>query len=335
MARSISRADYFLSAKQVDNEIAVRLLGRMLFNTMKRDTPKAMRHSIGALLLAGAAVGIGLFAGTAKLYGQAPRIPLTDAESSIAKSMGHIRDLPDDVRTKTTRQLALDIRALPKSAHKVDLATGLANYSTEGDFGHDTLQEVATTLAKALVEQPQPMSNNEPAFAYTELATLVRYENVEASVDSPQFKAAFAKLEADDAARAKADFTLSDLDGKPWTLHELKGKVVLVNFWATWCPPCRKEMPDLDALYKRFKDQGLVVLAVDDEDAAKVTPFLKDKPVSYPVLLDPGRKINDLFRIDGIPKSFIYDREGTLAAESIDMRTQKQFLALLAKAGLH
>src|SRR5947199_10626648 len=100
--------------------------------------------------------------------------------------MGHISYLPDDIRTKTTRQLALDIRALPKTAHKVDLATDLANLSTEGDFGHDTLQEVATTLARALTEQPPPMNDKEPAFAYVELATLVRYENVQASVDSPQ-----------------------------------------------------------------------------------------------------------------------------------------------------
>ena len=94
-------------------------------------------------------------------------------------------------------------------------------------------------------------------------------------------------------------------------------------------------MPDLDGLYKRFKDQGLVILAIDDEETAKVTPFLKDKPVSYTVLLDPGRKVNDIYRIDGIPKSFVYDRDGKMVAESIDMRTQKQFLALLAKAGLH
>jgi len=289
-----------------------------------------MRLNIGTLIfLAAFAVVAG------SMYGQPAGPALTPAETAIVETMRHLRALADDVRTTTTRQLALDIRALPKTAHKVDLANDLASLSTEGDFGHDTLQEVATTLTKALVEQPQPMSDNQPAFAYTELATLVRYEHVDAQLDDPQFKAAFIKLEADDTARATADFTLNDLQGKPWSLRDLKGKVVLVNFWATWCAPCRKEMPDLDALYKRFKDQGLVILAIDDEEVAKITPFLKDKPVSYTVLLDTGRKVNDLFRIDGIPKSFIYDRDGKLVAESIDMRTQKQFLALLAKAGLH
>lgn len=258
----------------------------------------------------------------------------TKDEVPIRDQINHLRSLPDDVRARTTKQLALDIRRLPKTANKLNLANGLANLSTEGDFGHDTLQEVATTLADALREQPVPMDGTKPAFPYVELATLVRYEHVQASVDNPQYAAAIAKLEGDDQAREKADFTLTDLQGKSWTLRELHGKVVLVNFWATWCPPCRKEMPDLDALYKKFKDQGLVILAIDDEDMAKVKPFLTERPVTYTILLDPGRKANDLFHIDGIPKSFVYDREGKLVAQSIDMRTQKQFLEMLAQAGL-
>jgi len=258
----------------------------------------------------------------------------TKPESQIRDQISHLRGLPDDVRARTTKQLALDIRALPKTEHKLGLATDLANLSTEGDFGHDTLQAVATTLADALREQPRPMKGNDPSFEYVELATLVRYEHVKASLDNQQFTAAMARLEGDDLARAKADFTLSDLEGKSWTLRDLRGKVVLVNFWATWCPPCRKEMPDLDSLYKKFKDQGLVILAIDDEEVAKIKPYLAEHPVTYPILLDPGRKANDVFLIDGIPKSFVYDREGKLVAQSIDMRTQRQFLEMLSQAGL-
>jgi peroxiredoxin len=119
-----------------------------------------------------------------------------------------------------------------------------------------------------------------------------------------------------------------------WRLQDLRGKVVLVNFWATWCPPCRKEMPDLQALYEQFKDHGLVVLAISDEEAAKVTPFITGRKISYPVLLDPGRKVNDLFIVEGIPKSFVYDRSGKLVTQSIDMRTRNQFLEMLAQAGV-
>jgi thiol-disulfide isomerase/thioredoxin len=279
------------------------------------------------------AVGLCLIAG-ASAVAQNGEPAWSKPEAQIRDQISHLRSLPDDVRARTTKQLALDIRALPKTPRKLSLANGLANLSTEGDFGHDTLQEVATTLAEALSEQPIPMKGSEPDFAYVELATLVRYEHVKASLDNPQFTAAMAKLVAEDEARAKADFTLSDLEGKSWTLRELRGKVVLVNFWATWCPPCRKEMPDLDALYKRFKDQGLVILAIDDEEVGKIKPYLAEHPVTYPILLDPGRKTNVSFHVDGIPKSFVYDREGKLVAQSIDMRTQKQFLEMLAQAGL-
>ena len=110
---------------------------------------------------------------------------------------------------------------------------------------------------------------------------------------------------------------------------------MLVNFWATWCQPCRKEMPDLDTLYKRFKDQGFVILGVSDEEVAKVRQLLSERNVSYPILLDPGRKVNEVFRIEGIPKSFVYDRDGKLVSQSIDMLTQTQFLEMLAQAGLH
>ena len=137
-----------------------------------------------------------------------------------------------------------------------------------------------------------------------------------------------------DARRQQADFTLSDLQGKSWNLKDLRGKVVLVNFWATWCPPCRKEMPDLEALYLQFKDQGFVVLAISDEDAAKVSPFLAERNITYPILLDPGRKVNEEMQIEGIPKSFVYDRGGKLVAQSIDMRTRRQFLEMLQQAGL-
>jgi len=255
-------------------------------------------------------------------------------EKVISDRINHLRSLPDDVRTRTTKQLAIDIRQLP-ATNKLNLAYALANYSTEGDFGHDTLQEVATTLAGALREKPPPMIGNQPAQPYVELAMLVRYEHVQASLDDPQFAAALAKIDSDNETRRNLNFTLTDLQGKSWTLQALHGKVVLVNFWATWCQPCRREMPDLDALYQKFKNQGLVVLAISDEEAGKINELLAEKRVSYPILLDPGHKVYELFRLDGIPKSFVYDRDGKLVSQAIDMRTQKQFLELLAKAGLH
>jgi peroxiredoxin len=268
------------------------------------------------------------------LRAQDQKVVWSNQEKRIADQIGGLRGLPDAVRALTTKHLAIEIRQLPLTPNKLRLANGLANLSTEGDFGRDTLQEVATTLAAALRENPVQPKQGQPPAPYVELAQLVRYEHVQASLDDPQFAAAISKLEADNERRQQADFTLTELGGKNWTLKEQRGKVVVVNFWATWCPPCRKEMPDLETLYKQFKDQGLVILAISDEDAGKVGPFIAEQKVTYPILLDPGRKVNELFQIEGIPKTFVYDRSGKLVAQSIDMRTRRQFLEMLAQAGL-
>jgi peroxiredoxin len=259
----------------------------------------------------------------------------SEQEKPIVEQIKGLRKLDDTVRARTTKELALNIRQLPAVPNKLQLAGALANLSTEGDFGRDTLQEVTTTLASALREQPPTGKPGQADDLYMSLVSLVRYEHMHAESDNPQFADALSKLEAADAMRQKADFTLTDLHGNPWHLRELKGKVVLVNFWATWCPPCRKEMPDLQALYDKYKEQGFVVLSISDEEPAKVQPFITERKITYPVLLDPGRKVNEEFQVEGIPKSFVYDREGKLVAQSMDMRTRTQFEEMLAQSGLH
>jgi len=268
-------------------------------------------------------------------------------EKPLADKIDGLRGLPDDVRAGTTKNLAVNIRRLPTTNNKLRLATYLAGLSTEGDFGRDTLQQVATTLAATLREQPMPWTESKesdsgkfvaalmPAYAYRALAQMVRYENVAVSLNGDEhYRAAMAQLEADDRRRVHPDFALNDLSGKSWRLSELRGKVVLINFWATWCPPCRKELPDLETLYGRFASQGLVVVGISDEPATKVEPFVRKHGLSFPVLLDAARTVNEMFAIKGIPKTFIYDRAGNLVAQAIDMRTQAQFLALLRKAGM-
>jgi peroxiredoxin len=268
-----------------------------------------------------------LFALTA--FAQKQTIVWSDQEKPIAEQIGKLRSLPDNVRATTTRDLALKIRALPTVPNKLRLAMGLAGRATEGDFGHDTLQEVTTTLEMAIKEQTP--SDQDP---YLELASLVRYEHMNASLDSAQYTAAMKRLENEDRERNSVNFTLMDLDGKSWTLKDLKGKVVMLNFWATWCPPCRKEMPDLEAFYRQFSPQGFVILGISDDEPDKVRAFVQQHGVTYPVLLDAGSKVNELLHINGIPKTFIYDREGKVVAMAMDMRTQKQFLEMLAQAGI-
>jgi peroxiredoxin len=276
-----------------------------------------------------------LFICPLETHAQAQKIIWNDQEKPILEQIRTLRKLPEDQRARTTKQLALQIRQLPAGLNKVRLANSLASLSTEGDLGQDTLQEVATTLAGSVSEQPVPPGQKGPAMPYVELAELVRYEHVQVTLDDPQLAAAMSKIEADDLRHQQADFVLADLHGKKWALKDLRGSVVLLNFWATWCPPCRSEMPDLEALYKQFKKEGLVVLAISDEDPAKVNSFIDAYRFSYPILLDPDSKVNGQFNIEGIPKSFVYDREGKLVAQAIDMRTKRQFAEMLAQAGLH
>ena len=245
-----------------------------------------------------------------------------------------LRSLDDTTRARVTRELATAITAVP-TKDRLPLASSLTNLSTEGDFGRETLDAVARMLESALQAYPPTSTKSGPAADYFKLARLERYEHVRVTLKAPQYAEALRLLKAEDDARNTADFTLTDLTGKQWNRKSLAGKVVLVNFWATWCPPCRKEMPDLDALYKRFQSKGLVILALSDEEQNIVRPFIAtQQKVDYPILLDPGGKVAELYHVDGIPKTFIYGRDGKLAAQSIDMRTMDQFLALLKQAGL-
>lgn len=131
------------------------------------------------------------------------------------------------------------------------------------------------------------------------------------------------------------DFQVQALDGKSTIkLSSLKGKVVMVDFWATWCGPCKMSLPHNEKLYKEFKDKGLQVMAVSDEDASTITGFLKDNPYTMPMFRDVDRKASDEFKIDAIPTMFIIDREGKLAAYFLGYHEESEVRAALKKVGI-
>lgn len=111
------------------------------------------------------------------------------------------------------------------------------------------------------------------------------------------------------------DFSLNSLDGKQYTLSALRGKVVLIDFWATWCPPCKKELPVLEKLHRDFKDEGLVVLGISDENKTTIEKFLKENKLTFPILLDQGGKVAQLYKVQAIPRVILIDKKGKIVKD--------------------
>jgi peroxiredoxin len=131
------------------------------------------------------------------------------------------------------------------------------------------------------------------------------------------------------------DFSLQDLQGNTVRLADLQGQVVAVNFWATWCGPCRLEMPLLQARYDALKDKGFTVLAVNlDEPREDAAAFASGLSLTFPVLLDPGAQVNDLYRVRGYPTTFFVDREGRIDREHVGIMSDGQLDDYLAELGL-
>lgn len=126
------------------------------------------------------------------------------------------------------------------------------------------------------------------------------------------------------------DFTLPSLGGNPAHLSNYRGKVVFLNFWATWCPPCREEMPSMESLYQRLKGRDFEMLAVsiDTKGADRVQSFVATYGLTFPVLLDPNRKVYRLYGLTGVPETFIINKTGDIIFKIIGPRDwmKKQYL---------
>jgi peroxiredoxin len=130
----------------------------------------------------------------------------------------------------------------------------------------------------------------------------------------------FQQLQASGRAGFPApDFTLKDLQGHPYHLADFRGKIVFLNVWATWCPPCRMEMPSMEHLYRRLRDKDFVMLAVsEDEDGkAVVQSFVNQVGLTFPVLMDPDGVVPGRYGVTGYPETFVIDREGRVIQHPI------------------
>ena len=118
---------------------------------------------------------------------------------------------------------------------------------------------------------------------------------------------------AENIKGAAPDFTLKSSSGENIKLSELRGEVVMINFWASWCAPCRQEMPLLEELYKKYSDLGFNLLAVNvEEDSSKADILLKDIPVTFPVLFDNTNRVTKLYKVVAMPSTVIVDRDGNM-----------------------
>lgn len=124
-----------------------------------------------------------------------------------------------------------------------------------------------------------------------------------------------------DRTTAPPDFSLRTLEGRTVSLAAVRGQVVLVNFWATWCRECRLEMPALEVLHRRFAARGLTVIGINSrEGAAVVAPYLRELDLTFPVLLDSDGTVTRRYGVIGLPTSFLVGRDGRAAALAVGPR---------------
>ena len=127
-----------------------------------------------------------------------------------------------------------------------------------------------------------------------------------------------ARITVPRQAETPEDFTLPYLNGTQFTLSQQKGKVIFLNFWATWCPPCRAEMPSMEALYQKFKDREFDIIAVNIQESNNdVSAFMRQLNLSFPVVMDSRGLVSGAYAVRSIPTSFIIDKRGLIVGRLV------------------
>lgn len=126
------------------------------------------------------------------------------------------------------------------------------------------------------------------------------------------------------------DFTIITYDDQEITLADLRGQVVVVNFWASWCGPCRVEAPELQNLWERYRDQGVVMIGIAYTDTdSKAKAFIEEFSITYPNAPDIGTRISDRYNIQGVPETFVIDQEGNVARFFMTMVNEQMLSAII------
>jgi len=134
--------------------------------------------------------------------------------------------------------------------------------------------------------------------------------------------------------RPAPDFSAGNLDGEPVRLSDFEGKVVVLDFWATWCVPCRIDLPRMDAIYREWRDAGLVVLGVNNEPVETASAYIKQHGYSFPVVRDPQNEIARRYQVSAIPTAVVIDREGRISEYLVGTHPERQIREAVKKASL-
>jgi peroxiredoxin len=196
--------------------------------------------------------------------------------------------------------------------------SGTRSESPEFEGMLETCQTLVLSLAKINEELPEDLFVFQPPAGTRE----IRF----ASIRQPRRRS----LEGEIAK----DFTLKDLRGDSVSLKSLRGKVVLLNFWATWCGPCRIEMPQIDHLQKEYRDQGLVVLGITDESPELALKFLAKNQISFSSLTDPEQEVAVQYQVRAIPTIFVIGRDGRIVFQGIGVSREDALRTALKDAGI-
>jgi peroxiredoxin len=211
----------------------------------------------------------------------------------------------------------------------------LANFHPTNVTGNGKIRfgTIDSAQRRKVLEGPFSMSRQRIVLIVTVLAIAGPAAMYRIS-PKPLISTAYAKEKVDTAAaqapRAAPDFELKDINGVTHKLSDYKGKVVVLNFWATWCPPCKKEIPDFIELQKQYEAQGVqfIGIAMDDEGLDKVKPWVTSHSIQYPILIPdlPDKKVATSFgEMSSIPVTYFIDRKGMIRQTFIGMRTRPIF----------
>jgi peroxiredoxin/outer membrane lipoprotein-sorting protein len=194
-------------------------------------------------------------------------------------------------------------------------------HRTEGQWtGTKTTTRMELTFDEILVEEAPP----DELFAFEPPAGAKEVEDFTMG----------SATRTDLSGKAAPDFRLDDLDGRPHRLANYRGKVVVLDFWASWCAPCRKELPAIERLHREYGSKGLVVLAVNTESHKVASSFMKKYGYSFTVLTDVEGAVFHDYAIASIPVTVVVDKEGVVTAHFVGYQGEEELLAAIRRAGL-